>query len=171
MTHTVSLHLKVWALSLQEPTWVVGRVCCDSEGRLNDKSILLEGSREYSEVCPKSASSSLATHADRLCESTKASEMPDEAESQSTAARGLVRCSNIRQSRNQLACALVYLYQQERRQPSSKLCVALSGEECQLGCVKAGILQTISWANNCSARSESHRAAIRCQQNHFILSK
>lgn len=37
-------------LLMQEPTWVVGRVCCDSEGRLNDKSVLLEGSIERSQV-------------------------------------------------------------------------------------------------------------------------
>ncbi|KAK9866007.1 hypothetical protein WJX84_007828 [Apatococcus fuscideae] len=27
----------------QEPGWFIGRICCDSEGRLNDSSILLEG--------------------------------------------------------------------------------------------------------------------------------
>ena len=28
----------------QEPVWVAGRVVCDSDGRLNTKSVLLEGS-------------------------------------------------------------------------------------------------------------------------------
>jgi len=30
---------------------MVGRICCDSEGRLNESSIMLEGSIEYSKVC------------------------------------------------------------------------------------------------------------------------
>ena len=29
---------------------MVGRVCCDSEGRLNEKSILLEGSIKFSQA-------------------------------------------------------------------------------------------------------------------------
>ena len=33
---------------LQEPAYMVGRICCDSEGRLNEHSILLEGSVESS---------------------------------------------------------------------------------------------------------------------------
>lgn len=33
----------------QDPFWVCGRVCCDStEGKLNDKSVLLEGSKRES---------------------------------------------------------------------------------------------------------------------------
>lgn len=28
---------------MQEPDWFIGRICCDSEGRLNDSSVLLEG--------------------------------------------------------------------------------------------------------------------------------
>ncbi|MCO5578485.1 hypothetical protein L7F22_032327 [Adiantum nelumboides] len=32
----------------QERTFVVGMVCCDGEGHLNDKSVLLQGSAEYS---------------------------------------------------------------------------------------------------------------------------
>eukprot|EP01018_Ginkgo_biloba_P022864 Gb_31734 [translate_table: standard] len=36
------------ALASQESVFVVGLVCCDGEGHLNDKSILLEGSVEYS---------------------------------------------------------------------------------------------------------------------------
>ena len=34
--------------ALQEEVLVVGRVCCDSEGRLNECSVLLEGSMELS---------------------------------------------------------------------------------------------------------------------------
>ena len=33
---------------VQELVLVVGRVCCDSEGRLNERSVLLEGSVELS---------------------------------------------------------------------------------------------------------------------------
>lgn len=33
---------------IQEPAYMVGRICCDSEGRLNENSILLEGSVEQS---------------------------------------------------------------------------------------------------------------------------
>jgi len=35
---------------MQEAQWTVGRICCDSEGRLNESSIMLEGSIEYSQV-------------------------------------------------------------------------------------------------------------------------
>ena len=34
---------------LQEPLLMVGRICCDSEGRLNERSVLLEGSMELSD--------------------------------------------------------------------------------------------------------------------------
>ena len=37
-----------WWLALQEPVLMVGRICCDSEGRLNERSVLLEGSVELS---------------------------------------------------------------------------------------------------------------------------
>ncbi|KAK9852103.1 hypothetical protein WJX84_008094 [Apatococcus fuscideae] len=37
------------ASTAQEPAWYVGRICCDSEGRLNDSSILLEGNITLSE--------------------------------------------------------------------------------------------------------------------------
>ena len=51
----MSTTVKTWdkfekRCSCQEPTWVVGRICCDSEGRLNDKSVMLEGSLEHSQV-------------------------------------------------------------------------------------------------------------------------
>lgn len=36
------------AVSSQEKVMVVGRICCDAEGHLNDNSILLEGSVEHS---------------------------------------------------------------------------------------------------------------------------
>ncbi|CAM6127178.1 unnamed protein product [Calypogeia fissa] len=36
------------AVAAQEQITVVGRICCDGEGHLNDKSVLLEGSVEYS---------------------------------------------------------------------------------------------------------------------------
>ncbi len=43
------LHLDwIWWLALQEPVLMVGRICCDSEGRLNERSVLLEGSVELS---------------------------------------------------------------------------------------------------------------------------
>ncbi|KAL3690758.1 hypothetical protein R1sor_004409 [Riccia sorocarpa] len=35
------------AVASQETILVVGRICCDGEGHLNDKSVLLEGSVEY----------------------------------------------------------------------------------------------------------------------------
>eukprot|EP01134_Creolimax_fragrantissima_P007842 CFRG7842T1 len=35
-------------LARQVPVSIVGRVCCDSEGRLNDKSLMLEGTRDES---------------------------------------------------------------------------------------------------------------------------
>ncbi|KNC73230.1 hypothetical protein SARC_14209, partial [Sphaeroforma arctica JP610] len=35
-------------LARQQPVHVIGRVSCDSEGRLNDKSLILEGTREES---------------------------------------------------------------------------------------------------------------------------
>jgi len=38
----------IWWLTLQEPVLMVGRICCDSEGRLNERSVLLEGSIELS---------------------------------------------------------------------------------------------------------------------------
>jgi hypothetical protein len=34
---------------VQSPELVVGRVCCDSEGRINEQSVLLEGSIAFSE--------------------------------------------------------------------------------------------------------------------------
>ena len=36
------------ALPVQEEVTVVGRVCCDSNGKLNAKSVVLEGSRDTS---------------------------------------------------------------------------------------------------------------------------
>ncbi|KAI5069353.1 hypothetical protein GOP47_0015654 [Adiantum capillus-veneris] len=36
------------SVASQERTFVVGMVCCDGEGHLNDKSVLLQGSVEYS---------------------------------------------------------------------------------------------------------------------------
>ncbi|GMH43711.1 hypothetical protein BSKO_11633 [Bryopsis sp. KO-2023] len=36
------------SIQTQDPVWVAGRICCDAEGRLNQESILLEGSLQYS---------------------------------------------------------------------------------------------------------------------------
>ncbi|XP_041352410.1 DNA polymerase alpha subunit B-like [Gigantopelta aegis] len=46
-THNI-VDLAHVALPTQEPVCVVGRICCDSNGKLNSKSVLLEGSRETS---------------------------------------------------------------------------------------------------------------------------
>lgn len=37
-------------LLMQEPLWYVGRICCDSEGKLNENSLLLEGSIRHSQA-------------------------------------------------------------------------------------------------------------------------
>lgn len=42
------LTLQLHAYLLQELVLMVGCICCDSEGRLNERSILLEGSVQYS---------------------------------------------------------------------------------------------------------------------------
>lgn len=38
-------HINVY---LQEPVTVAGRICCDANGKMNAKSVLLEGSRDTS---------------------------------------------------------------------------------------------------------------------------
>ena len=37
----------IWSL-FQEPVTIAGRICCDSIGKLNSKSVVLEASRETS---------------------------------------------------------------------------------------------------------------------------
>ena len=51
---------------------MVGRICCDSEGRLNENSILLEGSIRHSQARPLSVS------VRAYCASSKALSMNNE---------------------------------------------------------------------------------------------
>ena len=38
----------ITSIFIQDELTIAGRICCDSVGRLNSKSIVLEGNREFS---------------------------------------------------------------------------------------------------------------------------